>query len=72
MPKIQDLTNDGPPQNILKRKLKRDDDDRPIDPKRTHMPVAADIVMERDLALPFYFSHPFHIMFKHFIKSYTY
>ena len=37
MREIQDLTNDGPPQNILKRKLKRDDDDAPMDPKRTRM-----------------------------------
>ena len=45
MPGIKDLTNDGPmdglPQNTLKRKLKSDDNDnddnRPIDPKRTCM-----------------------------------
>ncbi len=37
MPEIQDLTNDGPPQNILKRKLKCDDNNNYVDPKRTHM-----------------------------------
>lgn len=41
MPKIQDLTsdiNDGPAQNILKRRLKRDDEyEDPIDLKRTRM-----------------------------------
>jgi hypothetical protein len=45
VPKIQDLTDDGPPQNILKRKLEHNDDDGddsgPIDPKRIH--TAADI-----------------------------
>lgn len=35
----QELMDDGPPQNISKRKLGRDNDGDPIDPKRTRTAI---------------------------------